>query len=183
MKSDLFLSTLITAAALLLPAAASAQNIDPPEVVGEVEPLADSAADAEVMEMLSANETGRQSFFAPKSSRGTTIPIQISVIEELCGDGDGCQVRIGMYDWDGTGRTASREFLFYYNNSLRNWRASLGDPQGQDANNIIEHVNNSWSCYFTDGEYSNWSGGDTEVQFGLLSWNQFNAACILTLID
>lgn len=183
MKNLGFLTMMVTAISLLHAGASYAQQIDPPEVMGEIEALPDSDADLEFKTMAEAATPGRQSFFAPKSSRGSTIPVPTSVVEQLCGDGDGCQVRIGMYDWDGTGRTASREFLFYYNNTLRNWRASLGDTSGQDADNVVQHINNSWSCYFTDGEYSNWAGVDTQVVFGLLSWNQYNASCVLTLID
>ncbi|MDF1607252.1 hypothetical protein PZ897_03580 [Hoeflea sp. YIM 152468] len=178
-----FFTILVSAVSLLNAGASHAQQIDPPRVMQEAGALSTSESDIEFMKMTEAVEPGRQTFFAPKSSRGSTIPVPTAVVEKLCGDGDGCQVRIGMYDWDGTGRTASREFLFYYNNTLRNWRASLGDTWGQDADNVVQHVNNSWACYFTDGEYANWAGVDTQVVFGLLSWNQYNASCVLTLID
>ena len=93
-----------------------------------------------------------------------------------------------MYNWDGTGRAASREFLLYYNPQNRNWRSFTATPQagavdvwGQDANNVIEHVNNTWTCYMTDGEYSIRTD-DSAAGFGLLFWTQFNAgACWLTL--
>jgi|GEM_PF-901524 len=185
MKNLGFFTMTVTAFTLLYSGAVHAQEIDPPEAMQEMEAQSDSDADREFMDMNeAASQPGRVTFYAPKSSRGSTIPIPVGVIEELCGDVDGCQVRLGMYDWDGKRRTASREFLFYYNNTLRNWRASRGDTSGQDADTVVQHVNHSWACYFTDGEYSNWgSGADTELVFGLLSWNQYNASCILTLID
>ena len=36
---------------------------------------------------------------------------------------------------------------------------------------------------FTDGAYANWQNtGDTSSDFGLLSWNQYNADCYLTFV-
>jgi hypothetical protein len=125
----------------------------------------------------------RVSFNVSKNQRGTTVPVPVAVVSRLCGDQDGCSVRIGMHNWDDTGRVASREFLFFYNRQNRAWRASAGDPSGTDSNNTVQHVNNSWACYLTDGEYANWNGTDSAAGFGLLSWNQYNADCWLTLID
>jgi hypothetical protein len=43
---------------------------------------------------------------------------------------------------------------------------------------------NAWACYLTDGTYAAWvDKGDGAAGFGLLSWNQFNADCFLTIID
>ncbi len=129
-----------------------------------------------------ANE--RQTYTAWSSGRGTSVNIPEQTIRDLCGDWDGCTLRMGMYNWDGTGRTASRETLFYYNNSTRTWRASSGDTAGTNNNGVTEHIMNAWSCYFTDGEYINWyNRGDYNVNFALLSWNQYNATCKLTIID
>jgi len=94
-------------------------------------------------------------------------------------------------NWDGAGRAASREFMLYYNPQNRNWRSFTQSPvalsldlEGKDNNSIVEHVNNSWTCYMTDGEYSNSIGTDTAAGIGLLFWTQFNAgACWLTIID
>jgi hypothetical protein len=132
-----------------------------------------------------AQATGadRITYRVSRTERGKTIPIPVRDVARLCGDMDGCSVRIGMHNWDDTGRVASREFLLFYNPRNRVWRASLSDTAGTDANNVVEHVNTSWSCYMTDGEYSNFSGRDGEAGFGLLSWNQYNADCWLTMID
>lgn len=123
------------------------------------------------------------SYVAYKSQRGTTIPIAESTVSTYCGDFDGCTIRLGMYDWDGTQRTASREFLFYYNSGNRNWRAS-NDNAGTNYNDGTQHVYQAWSCYFTDGQYSGWANqGDPNGNFGLLSWDQYNADCRLTILD
>ncbi len=129
-----------------------------------------------------ANE--RQTYTAWSSQRGTTVNIPEQTVYDLCGDWDGCTLRMGMYNWDGTGRTASRDSLFYYNRSSKTWRAEYGDAAGTNNNNATEHVMNVWACYFTDGEYINWfNRGDFDLNFGLLSWNQYNATCKLTIID
>lgn len=89
-----------------------------------------------------------------------------------------------MYNWDGTARTASRSSLFYYNRYNKNWRAEREDKAGTNNNNVTQHVMQAWACYFTDGEYINWyNRGDYDLNFNLLSWNQYNATCKLTIID
>ena len=54
-----------------------------------------------------ANE--RQTITAWASGRGTSVNIPEQTIIDLCGDWDGCTLRMGMYNWDGSGRTASRD--------------------------------------------------------------------------
>ena len=118
-------------------------------------------------------------------TRGTSVTIPETKVAELCGDIDGCTVRIGMYNWDGKGRTASRSSLFFYNKYTKNWRAERDDAEGTTDNGSTEHIVKAWSCYFTDGYYKNWTNhGDFNRNFAVLSWNQYNArACRVTLID
>lgn len=131
-----------------------------------------------------AAATDRSTYTAYASQRGSTVNVPASRVSQLCGDWDGCTIRIGMYNWDGTRRTASRETLFYYDNYSRNWRASRSDLAGTNDNNYTQHAIQAWACYFTDGYYSNWyNHGDINANFGLMSWNQYNAACKLTIID
>lgn len=128
-----------------------------------------------------ASDTSTYSAF----TRGTSTTIPEARVAQLCGDVDGCKVRIAMYNWDGNRRTASRETLFYYNPSNGNWRDMELDTEGTTGNNGTQHIAQAWSCYFTDGRYSNWSNlGDTSADFAVLSWDQYNAgACRITLID
>jgi hypothetical protein len=129
-----------------------------------------------------ANE--RQTYTAWKYQRGSTVTIPERVVYDLCGDWDGCTLRIGLYNWDGNGRTASRSSLFYYNRYNKTWRSERDDRQGTANNNVTEHAMHAWSCYFTDGEYQRWHNrGDFDLDFGLLSWDQYNADCKLTIID
>ena len=119
------------------------------------------------------------------ATRGTTVTIPYDVVNQLCGDADGCTLRMGMYNWDGNRRTASRESLFYLDSNGKTWRSSRGDRYGTTNNGKTEHVEHAWACYFTDGSYSNWSNqGDYQYDFGLLSWSQYNTEdCRLTIID
>jgi hypothetical protein len=127
---------------------------------------------------------GGVSFRAYKSQRGSTVSLPESTIATLCGDLDGCTLRMGMYNWDNTGRVASRDNLFFYNTVNRTWRAMNGDWYGADYNGTTEHIMESWACYFTDGYYYNWTNyGDGSIGFGLLSWNQYDAECWLTIIN
>lgn len=126
----------------------------------------------------------RQTYTAWNSSRGSTVNIPESTISDLCGDWDGCTLRLGMYNWDGSARTASRSSLSYYNRANKNWRSERSDSAGTNDNNVTQHLMQAWACYFTDGEYINWyNRGDYDLNFGLLSWNQYNATCKLTIID
>ena len=126
----------------------------------------------------------RASFFISRNQRGDSVPIDHDKLVSFCGDQDGCSVRIGMHNWDNTGRVASREFLFFYNPRNGVWRSSLGDAAGTDSDNRTTHPNRSWACYMTDGVYRNFANrGDTAPGFGLLSWRQYNADCWLTIID
>lgn len=124
----------------------------------------------------------RVTYVAPFAGRGTGVPIAMADITRLCGDKDGCSVRLAMFNWDGTGRTASREFLFFFNPTTHGWRAST-DSQGFDDSNVVEHVNQAWACYFTDGEYAGWNGTDLVAGFQLLVWNEYNADCWITIIE
>jgi len=126
----------------------------------------------------------RVTYTAWSSQRGTTVNIPNTVIVDLCGDWDGCKIRMGMYNWDGTRRTVSREALFYYDPVTRNWASSWGDWKGNNGDGATQHIMNAWACYFTDGEYISWyNRGDFDTNFGLLSWNQYVASCKLTIID
>ena len=129
---------------------------------------------------------------ATKNQRGTSIGFPRPDVVRLCGDQDGCSVRIGMHNWDDTGRVASRDFLFFYNPRSHVWRASRAvtgaagpesDMAGTDSNNNGEHVGYAWGCYLTDAEYVDGAHTDGVLGFGVLSWTNWNADCWITLID
>jgi hypothetical protein len=124
---------------------------------------------------------------APKASRGTTVNIPESVIIDYCGDQDGCALREVMYNWDGDERSASVMNTFYYNPINKNWRGShhRGDREAENGNGASEHIDIIWgNCHFTDGKYDNWVNlGDNNLDFGLLSWNAYDAECRLFIYD
>ena len=145
---------------------------------------AEAEMDEGAFEAAAEVAAARVTYRVHKWQRGSTLYIPVSTVAALCGDGDGCSLRMGMYNWDNTGRVASRGSLFYYNPGNRVWRAERGDWAGRDYDGVIQHVMQAWACYFTDGIYLNWKGqGDPNPGFGLLSWNQYVAGCWLTIID
>lgn len=180
MKYLLPMLLLASSAAVATPSVESSEAI----VVPSVDPAQLRATGNDYQPIPNTND--RVHYTISKNQRGNSVPIKQEHIVTLCGDMDGCSVRIGMHNWDDTGRVASRGFLLYYNPRSKVWRASRDDydTAGTDSNNVTEHVNNSWSCYMTDGVYANWQDkSDTSEGFSLLSWNQYNADCWLTIID
>lgn len=123
---------------------------------------------------------------------GTTIPIPKQTLTDLCGDPDGCQVRLGMTRWDSNSQTetASRTFQFYYSPNDGHWRINHGhdDGSGIIGNGKREDAFSIWNtCYFTDGTFVNKGDkGDTKAGMALLVWDGTKnpkRTCELTLID
>ncbi len=111
---------------------------------------------------------------------------------QLCGDADGCEVRLGMTRWqnDKQTETASRSFLFYYSPSDGHWRSSYGDREGVIGEGGSQEAAQVWGvCYFTDGWYvSDQDRGDQGTGMSLrlsqsASFNNPKRTCELTLID
>jgi hypothetical protein len=129
-----------------------------------------------------AGKTDRKTYVITRDKRGNTIPIPEADVISYCSDKSGCTVSLGMFNWDDQGRVASRTFRLFYNKDTKVWRTDA-DGAGTNNNNVTEHVFQAWACYMTDGAYSNWQDqGDKSLDFGLLSWNQYNTTCFLTLI-
>jgi hypothetical protein len=122
-----------------------------------------------------------KTYVALRTQQGTGTTVPEEDIIKHCSDKAGCNIHLGMYNWDGQARVASRQFLFYYNRDTGAWRTS-DDIQGTNANNVVEQVYQSWNCYFTDGVYVNASGTDQDGRFNVLSWSPYNADCWLTIM-
>lgn len=107
-------------------------------------------------------------------SVGKTIPLDMAIIGELCGDEDGCNVRFYMRKWNSNVETAAAMrsgFVFNYNVADGKWRISNSDTQGQDGAGGTQQIYEWWDCYFTDGNYSaNTNLGDPGIGLGLLTW-------------
>jgi hypothetical protein len=123
------------------------------------------------------------------AEKGSTVLLDQARIERLCGDADGCQVRIGMRLWRNAAdpAAASREFLLYYDAPSRRWRLNndnegvLGDGRTQHVFVIFE------TCYLTDSAHTDFRNeGDDGLGFKLLLGRGFNGpdrTCELTFID
>jgi hypothetical protein len=131
---------------------------------------------------------------------GRTRQIPQQVINDLCGDQDGCQFRLGMTRWSSNTETetASITGILYYSTVDGHWRTSMvaqgkevkpGEAEGVDGNKKTEHVGNAWNtCFFTDSPYSGYQDqNDPTIGMYLLVWkDQFTnpgRTCELTLID
>jgi hypothetical protein len=101
---------------------------------------------------------------------GAGVPLNMKKLRQFCGDEDGCKIRIIMDNWDGSQRFAMRDILFAYDHGTGNWRSESNGQRGMVAGTTGDHqhkhVWSSWNCYFTEGNYSGYSGlGDTTNQF------------------
>lgn len=164
----------------------SAQQDDSKKDSITIPPVDPNTLSATRDDYSSLERADRKTFVVSKNQRGTTVRIPEETVKKFCSDKDGCTIRIGMHNWNDTGRVASRHYIFFYNPTNRAWKVESPphDPEGTNQDNVTTHVNQSWSCYLTDGQYSNWADiGDSDSDFGLLSWNQYNADCYLTIID
>jgi len=106
------------------------------------------------------------------ASGGDTRRIPHDVITGYCGDRDGCIVQLGMRQWGAAWQqgSAMRTFHFQYG-ANRRWRSSY-DTEAYDGDGGTHHVINGWdTCYFTDGEYVDYSQRGDAVGMNLLMWN------------
>lgn len=103
----------------------------------------------------------------------STVALDMTIINELCGDEDGCIVRGLMRRWSNNTQTQAATrgpYVFTYNDADGHWR--LYDNEGIDGSGGTQHVWQWWDCYLTDGVYSNGSNlGDPGKGLGLLNWN------------
>lgn len=105
---------------------------------------------------------------------GKTRPIPQQVLEDYCGDYDGCDVTLSMRYWTGfEAEKASRgPNKFSYDIPSHRWRFANTDVSGTDGAGGTQHALNAWSCYFTDGSYNNFADlGDAAVGMSLMIWN------------
>ena len=128
-----------------------------------------------------------------------TVPVDDAILVQLCGDVDGCEVSLGMRDWQtasvGPGAIASvGPYRFSFSatrpNGQRYWdvRSVTSGSGGWDGNNGVDHVMVAYdTCYFTDGQYLAASGSDPGLGFGLLTWaggyTATDLGCILIIDD
>lgn len=140
-----------------------------------------------------------------------TVALDDAILTQLCADEDGCTFTLGMRNWEPTRPTDAKAMLASvgparFSMSLtvqgkrwwssRNWTGGAGvsNPadssvasDAQDGDGAIQHIARAWDCYFTDGEYVNGTGGDSQLGFGLLNWHSqytsVNMSCVLIIED
>ena len=119
----------------------------------------------------------------------STIPLDNALLQELCGDMDGCMIRLGFsHDVDNdNGRVSFTYWTFSLNTQNNTWIAHRLDgvesyPVGQDNDGVV-HWLQHWECYLTDAEYVNDTATDNALGFGLLNWHTTNHFCIVVIDD
>lgn len=131
------------------------------------------------------------------ASAGTSRQIPMDVIDDLCGDPDGCDFRLGMTRWDASEvlSAANGGGRLYYSPTNGAWRSNLNDGNFVSGDGVVDYVLNlgapggsAWNtCYFTDGDFVGYvSTGDATRGMSLLLWNGFsgpNRTCELTIFD
>lgn len=103
---------------------------------------------------------------------GTSIAIPQAIINDLCGDEDGCNVTITMTNWiGGYTESASRSTQLFYSIANGRWRIP-SDISGIDGNNATDHILSLFETYFfTDAAYINFSSTDNAIGLNFLHWN------------
>lgn len=124
------------------------------------------------------------------TSGGRTIPLDMNIVAELCGDEDGCRVRAIMRKWDNDSRTEGASWVGngYILTYMPDGHWRIADRSGVDGNSATQHIIQWWDCFLTDGNYASFlSLGDADIGIGLLNWNSSyknpNKTCELTLED
>ncbi len=163
------------------------------KINGGLTSMGDSQKNDEIVTRYEMSPRFHLSLTADQYS-GSTQAILMTTLSELCGDQDGCEVRLGRPRWtaDAQTATASLSFLFYFSPKDLRWRSSL-NKEGVMKNGIVEPAADvGETCFFTDGAYSH---GDDQSDKGtgmaLLVWRgpdkeptkNANRTCELTLID
>lgn len=117
---------------------------------------------------VTSGTAGKYHLEATKATVRSTVPVDMSIVEALCKDSDGCDITVGMRDWSNTmvGVTASRgPRKFYMSQTSGGWRIADNDTDGIDGNGTVEHILAPWDCYFTDGQYVNGVSNDTSAGY------------------
>ena len=146
-------------------------------------------ADKRVNEVVSTYFVSKKRYHveATKAVVRNTVPLDMTIVNDLCKDEDGCEVTLGMRNWASVsdpGSVASRgPYRFYMSQTSNWWRLSNTDVQGFDGN-TVQHILTAWDCYFTDGEYTSGAGTDSSVQMGLLNWtDEYNDPQMVCTLD
>lgn len=127
-----------------------------------------------------------------------TVPIDPQILNDYCGDIDGCWVSLYMRNFD-PARTkvmagiTARHFTLddVATNQQQYWDmrdTASNAAVGFDNNGAVQHVLQIYdACFFTDAEYNNAQGSDSAPGFGLLNWHgaydALTMTCVLIIED
>jgi len=149
---------------------------------------------------------------AARDTASNSIRLDQTRLEALCGDGDGCSIRLAMGNFAYTeaspinlrdasvgpfhfeyavppGATATTARAFRAAEASNNGNADLAfGGAGVDGDSTVNHVLRAWTCYFTDGLFSIGAAQsfDTAPSMFLLNWNAnvaYRPTCMLIIDD
>jgi len=129
-------------------------------------------------------KVSEQRYHIEASSLGNNyVPLDHSILTELCRDEDGCTYSIGYYDNEYSSLYYSivrGPFKFLIRESDNRWRD--WDNYGRDGTGTITHVWSYGGCHFTDRDID---GTDDAEGFGLYNTNEegMDKYCFLTIDD
>jgi hypothetical protein len=86
---------------------------------------------------------------------GISRPLNMTVLNSICGDQDGCTVKYGMKNWGsvvGDVPPAYYDFRLFIDPTTRRWRIHGGDSFNLRDNDSSTAEYAAWDCYFTDAE-------------------------------
>jgi len=122
----------------------------------------------------------------------STKKVPQEIIDEYCGDEDGCRMVMSMRHYSSASHEAhiaSTTFRFFYETNSGKWRREYPGASGIDGQNGLQHVKTLYgACYFTDTVYIDGKQqGDNEKGMHLLYWvgyiNNGLKKCELTIMD
>jgi hypothetical protein len=128
------------------------------------------------------------------ANAGSSVPVPEDVLTSLCGDGDGCEIRLQMTRWLDSDRAAAighETGRLHYDALSGRWQ--LDELHGTDGDGSAEQImatrtsTSAWDvCYLTDGTYLQHVSTGDERGLSLLFWSGYadvKHTCELSLID
>ncbi len=159
----------------------------------------DSAYPPAVPSLNNVTATSERLTVIAFKDKGVSVPVGFETVAALCGDLDGCEVRLGRQSDNAEGRILFVSTMLHVNATTGGWLSNTAfsdqyKPKDKDSQptNIISNGR----CFLSDGEFklNNANppvpvGTDTDWGFGLVSLTQANtnaapdADCVLTILD
>jgi hypothetical protein len=135
--------------------------------------------------------------FAAQNRASSSTLVDLNRLSTLCGDRDGCTIRLVMKDWGGGAQDISappqhfeyqRPLFLTSFDSLNGNFATGGDYSVRDGNNVINHAMRTYNCFLTDSKYEQGAevGSDAAEDMYLLNFNidtRYFPTCMLIVDD